>query len=126
MSTELVRNDTPTAPATATAPYVTPPVDVFRGENGWLIRADLPGVETEDLSIDLHESRLTIEAARRRGPGDQPEFGRPDIGGYRRTLVVPEVVDADRIEARLSDGVLELVLPRDERSRSRRIAVNGG
>lgn len=126
MSTALSKTETPTAPTAAPdrRPFLSPPVDIFRGENGWLIRADLPGVTPDDLSVDLHENRLTIEGRRPTGPEGEAQFGRPEIAGYRRTLIVPDVVDADAIDASLVDGVLELTLPRDQRTRSRRIAVN--
>lgn len=126
MTNALTRTDAPVAHTEDRRLFLSPPLDVFRSEAGWMIRADLPGVTLDDLTVDLHENRLTIEGLRDEGPEGEPQFGRPDVAGYRRSLVVPDTVDPEGIQARLVDGVLELELPRDERTRSRRIAVNGG
>lgn len=123
MNTELTRTN-PTqdtnvpaeteAAVTRRGPMLTPAVDIYRSEAGWLVRADLPGVAPDALTVDVDRGRLTIEAHR---SDDSP------IGGYRRTLQLPDVVDTEGIEAKLADGVLELTIPRDARTRTRRVEV---
>jgi len=103
--------------------YATPPVDVFEGPHGWLVRADVPGVQPDGVSVHLDKNRLTLQADRHDSLEGRRLWGRPRADGYRRTLVVPEIVDADAIQARLSNGVLEVTLPRDRRTVARQITV---
>jgi HSP20 family protein len=94
-------------------PAVTPSVDVFENKDEVLLVADLPGVESSGLRVDVEEERLVIEATR-------GEFD------YRRAFVMPDGIDRDKIEAKLQNGVLELHLPKAAAIKPRRIEVKAG
>ena len=127
--TDAVATESATAASAATPRpatgrrYAAPAVDVFEGPHGWLVRADVPGVQPDGVSVHLDKNRLTLQADRHDSLEGRRLWGRPRADGYRRTLVVPEIVDADAIQARLSNGVLEVTLPRDRRAVARQIAV---
>lgn len=94
------------------------PVDLFEGQKGTLIRADLPGVAREDLTVALEGDELTIE-------------GRRNLRGEtlrlrRRFRVDHEAVDAEAIAAKLEHGALTLELPRPAARQPRRIEVRVG
>lgn len=104
-------------------PAVAPAVDVFEDKDELLILADVPGVKKEDFSIHLEKGKLTIEA-RRNEPAEgnllASEYRPLD---YRRTFLVPQGIDADKIVAELKQGVLRLHLPKAAALKPRQIQI---
>lgn len=103
----------------------TPQVDIFETDKELIIMADIPGVTSEDLSIDLRENTLTLS-------GDIKPFENPEesdvlieyeVGKYYRQFALSEIIDQSRIDARLQDGVLRLSLPKVEKATPRKIAI---
>jgi HSP20 family protein len=107
-------------------PTYAPACDVYENRNEVLVLADLPGVAAEDLRIHLEKGELTLQA-RRPVPLDGRWVGAEyrDIE-FRRRFTVPGGIDADRISAELTNGVLYLHLPKSEALRPRQIVVNAG
>jgi HSP20 family molecular chaperone IbpA len=97
-----------------------PPVDIFESKDEILILADVPGVASEGLAVNLDRDQLTIEARRSQVSAGEEGFD------YRRTFVVPRGIDSDHIAASLHDGVLRLVLPKPAALKPRSIAVKAG
>ena len=97
----------------------TPEVEIFEDEQALYVSADVPGVEPGNLEVSLDEGVLSVAArAEQRGDaGVATEFRR------RFTLREPSRYDAEQISATLRHGVLELRLPKSERSRRRQIPV---
>lgn len=115
-------------PAETTRPGMTftPAVDIFETDKAITLLADMPGVVTDKLNIDLRENTLTLE-----GDVESPEDSDEDvlfreypIGKYFRQFTLSEVIDQARIEAALKDGVLRLDLPKVEKATPRKIAVS--
>lgn len=123
---DLMQSETPTpTEQVADRPVVRPAVDVFENQDEILLVADLPGVTSESLSIDLEDDRLTIHGRRvgQRGEDARVLMGMATDWDFRRVFTVPDAVDVEKIEANLEDGVLTLHLPRHERTKPRRIQV---
>ena len=115
------------APAEQTRPGVvfTPDVDIFENDKEITLLADMPGVASEDISIDLNDNVLSIS-------GEVKPFEEKDesdvlvefeIGRYTRQFSLSEVIDQGKIEAKHEDGVLRLTLPKAEKAVPRQIAV---
>ncbi|PKN59085.1 MAG: heat-shock protein [Deltaproteobacteria bacterium HGW-Deltaproteobacteria-14] len=123
MSNEIT-SPTGTEPV-ADRPVVSPAVDVYENQEELLIVADLPGVTTDSLSVDLEEDRLTIVGRRKAlCTEDTPVLmGGGRAFDFKRVFTVPDAIDADKISAELKSGVLQLHLPRHERAKPRRIAI---
>ena len=96
---------------------VLPAVDIFENKDGLLILADLPGVAKEDLSIHFDKGHLTLEGRLHEFAADEEPFD------YRRTFVVPQGIDTDKITANLQNGVLRLPLPKPAALKPRQIEV---
>jgi HSP20 family molecular chaperone IbpA len=118
------------APAEQTRPGVvfTPDVDIFENDRQITLLADMPGVASGDITIDLNDNVLSISGeVRPFETGDEKdvliEF---EIGRYARQFTLSEVIDQGRIEARHEDGVLRLILPKAEKAIPRQIAVTAG
>jgi HSP20 family molecular chaperone IbpA len=110
---------------TKPGPVFIPPVDIFETDSDITVLADLPGVKTKDLSIDLRENTLTIS-------GDIEPFENADeqdmlieyeVGKYFRQFTLSNLIDRDKINAKLIDGVLTLTLPKAEAAKPRRIEI---
>ena len=117
-------------PAEQTRPGLvfTPEVDIFETEREITLLADMTGVAADGVNIDLHEGVLTLSGDVKPWEGSEEsdvliEF---EIGKYYRQFNLSEVIDQDKIEAKLEDGVLRLNLPKTEKALPRRVTVNAG
>lgn len=103
-------------------PVATPAVDIFENAEGYLLRADLPGVQREQVDLQYERGELRIHARREwdTSIGSEREFGGVL---FRRAFKFPEAIDSEHIHAELTDGVLQLRLPKSPESRPRKIEV---
>ena len=106
----------------------TPLVDIFETDQQITLLADMPGVATEDISIDLREGVLTIagEVKPWEKAGEEDVLVEFEIGKYYRQFALSEAIDQDKIDAQLSDGVLKLALPKSAKAQPRNITVTAG
>jgi HSP20 family protein len=118
------------APAEQTRPGVvfTPDVDIFENDQHITLLADMPGVASDDITIDLNDNVLDISGeVKPFESGDEKdvmiEF---ETGRYSRQFTLSEVIDQGKIEAKHEDGVLRLTLPKAEKAIPRQIAVTAG
>ena len=113
---------------TRPGPVYTPDVDIFESDTGITLLADMPGVATEKLSIDLRDDVLTLtgEAEDDGKASEEPVIMEYGVGKYYRQFTLSEVIDQAKITAELKDGVLRLVLPKVEKATPRKITVSAG
>ena len=113
-------------PASYEAGSWVPQVDIKEDENGFSVFADVPGVEAKDVDITLDRNILTIKGSRS-GESETEEKGykrRERVtGSFVRQFTLPESADETAITAKMSNGVLEVVIPKGERHKPRTIAV---
>jgi len=118
------------APAEQTRPGLvfTPDVDIFETETEIILLADMPGVKAEDLTVDLRDDVLTLtgDVAAEEKNDEQVLISEYEIGKYYRQFNISEVVDQERINAQLVDGVLRLTLPKVAKATPRQITVKAG
>ena len=102
-----------------------PPVDIVEDADGITVRADLPGVSREDVSIGVDGETLTLEARVTLGesPAMQPVYAEIRVAQYKRSFVLSADLDTSKIDAAIRNGVLTLRVPKVERAKPRRIAV---
>jgi HSP20 family protein len=106
-----------------------PSLDVYEAEDRFVINVDLPGVRPDDIDVTLDQNMLTVKGERRfEQKVDQDNYHRVErtYGAFHRTLSLPSQVDADGIQAEFRDGVLEVVVPKEEVARPRKIKVGEG
>jgi HSP20 family molecular chaperone IbpA len=111
---------------TRSGPVFTPPVDIFETEDKISVLADMPGVSSDNLTIDLRESVLTLNGVAKTLEGDKEEDVLrefPSAGTYFRRFTLAETIDQSKIEATLRDGVLRLELPKVEAAKPRTISI---
>jgi HSP20 family protein len=103
----------------------TPRVDIWETAEGLHLRADLPGVSEDALDVRLDDRVLTIEGevAIQEYSNLQPVYTEYRIGNFTRRFVLSDDIDAQAIQARLANGVLDLTLPKAAKAKPRRIAI---
>ena len=113
---------------TRPGPVYTPDVDIFESETDITLLADMPGVTTDRMTIDLRDDVLTLtgEAETDGEESEEPIVMEYGVGKYYRQFTLSEVVDQAKITAELKDGVLRLVLPKVEKATPRKIAISAG
>ena len=106
-------------------PIYTPAVDIFENDDRISVLADMPGVQAKDLKIDLRDSVLTLSAhvTGSESASETPILCEYETGTFFRQFTLSEVIDQAKIEAKLTDGVLKLELPKLERTKPRQITV---
>jgi HSP20 family protein len=119
-----------TTPAEQTRPGVvfTPAVDIFETDKKITLLADMAGVKADSLSIDLHENVLSLngDVKSPEGANEVDVIMEYRTGKYYRQFTLSQVIDQNKIEAAMKDGVLRLSLPKVEAATPRTIAVTSG
>jgi HSP20 family protein len=103
-----------------------PAFDVAETKDGYVFRADLPGVKEEDLEISLTGTRLAISGRREREAHDQNDTfyaSERSYGGFTRTFTLPEGVDGENVHAELKNGVLVLTVPKKPEVQPKKIQL---
>lgn len=99
-----------------------PSVDLIRSEQGLTLKADLPGLKPDEVSIEVDDGILSVSGEHsEETKSEQERFMRRErrTGAFRRSMALPEGIDADQIEAAFRDGVLEVTIPLPEKEEAR-------
>ena len=125
LQTRHTRDIAATAEGTRPGVLLTPPVDIFEDADAITVLADMPGVDSGHLNIDLRDGLLTItgHAPAREGSGEVPVLHEYPAGTFQRTFGLSEAIDQEQIRATLKNGVLRLRLPKVDRAKPRQIKV---
>jgi HSP20 family protein len=122
------KGEGPLAEQTRAGATFVPAVDIFETADAITVVADMPGVNAERLEVDLREGVLTL----RGDVIDEPDESAVSVvheyetGAYLRQFTLSDAIDQDRIEAKLTDGVLRLTLPKVAQAKPRRIEIRTG
>lgn len=115
--------------STATAPDFKPPCDVTETETAYHVQMDLPGVSSDDVSVELLEEELKIAGTLNRREMDAGEKSlrseRP-AGSFARVFAFSHPVDEAKIEASFHDGVLEVLVPKAAKPVATKISIQTG
>ena len=106
-----------------------PAVDISERPDAYLVTVELPGVKLDDLTITLEDGLLTIQGERQfTSESSEQQYHRVErrYGSFRRSITLPSQVQADAIEASFEDGVLEVVVPKAEEAKPKKISVRAG
>jgi len=100
------------------------PVDIFESATELVLLADMPGVAIENVDIDLDNDQLTIRGS---VPVEDDKgtvlLREYSVGDYYRQFTLSNIIDRNKIEASMKDGVLKVVLPKAEAAKPRKITV---
>ena len=105
----------------------TPQIETFRRGDKIVVRADLPGLDKENVNVEIDEDALTISGERQnefKEEGDDYYRSERSYGRFYRAIPLPEGVDEKQIDARFKDGVLEVTLPAPKEETRERKRIN--
>jgi HSP20 family protein len=113
--------------ATSTTGVWSPAVDVLESKDSYLVRAELPGMNKEDVNLEVKDGVLTLSGERKpEAPANGIEYRSVErvAGRFSRSFYLPQTVKQDGIQATYRDGILEIYLPKLDHAKPRQIIVN--
>ena len=118
------------APVGSSLAEFQPDCDINETDEHYHISFDMPGVKKEDINIEMENDILTIFGERRHetreGEGTSRVRRERSYGSFQRTFRLPSSVDGDKIEANYDDGVLEVLVPKAESAKGKKVQVQSG
>jgi HSP20 family protein len=106
---------------------VKPPIiDVFEEKDDIVVKAELPGMEKDNIDVNLTDHRLTIKGEKKKEDEVKEEnYYRAErsYGSFLRTLDLPKDVRADKVKASFKNGILEIRMPKTEEARTKEVKV---
>lgn len=103
-----------------------PSVDIYETKDAICVRAELPGVEKDAVSVAVKEGVLTLRGERKfEKEVEEENYHRieREYGTFHRSFTLPSSVDEEKVTARMKDGVLEVNLPKKEQAKPKQIEI---
>lgn len=103
-----------------------PVVDIYQCNDEIVIKAELPGVQKADVSVEITDNVVTLKGARRAESEEGITFYRQErcTGSFYRSFTLPDTINPDKVTARFKDGILTITVPRQEREALKKVAVD--
>ena len=103
-----------------------PAVDIYEENDRYIVKAELPGVKQEDIKVSLANNTLTLKGERKGEHEDKHDgYHRREriYGEFCRSFQLPTDVDAEKIQAKSKDGILEIEIPKSEKAKPKEISI---
>ena len=103
-----------------------PVVDIYEDDQEFVVKAELPGLESKDVDVQIQENVLTLKGERRlEREIDKERYHRLErsYGTFQRSFTLPNIVEEEKVKAKFKDGVLEIRIPKEERVKPKQIKV---
>ena len=103
-----------------------PAFDISENEKGYIVSAELPGIDEKDLDITIAGGMLSVKGEKKKETKEESEtYHRIErtYGSFQRTFTIPDAVDADKVDATYKDGILKLFIPKSKESAVKKITV---
>ncbi|PYJ05766.1 MAG: heat-shock protein Hsp20 [Verrucomicrobia bacterium] len=125
MKASVEKDSRPARERTVAQEFVSPEVNIFETKDGYVLEAEMPGVSKEGLEITLEGNEITIVGHRHAEPvsGNALLRERRELD-YRRVFELDPAIDTAKVSAKIEQGLLTLTLPKSERVKPRKIAVD--
>jgi len=104
-----------------------PPVDIFENGDNLVLKAEVPGINPDDVEIRVEDNTLYLKGERKfEKEVKEQNYHRVErsYGAFTRTFSLPNSVDADKVTANYKDGVLTLTMPKKEEAKPKTIKIN--
>jgi HSP20 family protein len=104
---------------------VFPPINIFNDKDGVVVRAEVPGIKPEDLSVNIERQTLVVSGERKRENGSAGSFHRRErrFGKFARSIYLPNDIDTDKATAQCRDGMLTVRIPKRAEAKPKQITV---
>ncbi len=119
------------APLARTSEFLgwAPAFDVYEEKDNFVVKAELPGMKKEDISVSLHDGNLIISGERKnevKSEGAEVYRAERYVGKFQRSVSLPMPVIAGKVTAEYKDGILTVTLPKSEEAKPKQIEVQVG
>jgi len=105
---------------------ISPNIDIYDAKNEIVVKAELPGVEKENIDLKITENNLTLKGEIKKEEEVKKEdcYARErSYGSFFRTIALPAEVDSPKAKATFKNGILEITLPKKEEAKPKEIKV---
>ncbi len=99
-----------------------PPVNISEDVSNVYVHLEMPGVQIEDVDITLSDGSLVIKGNRKHDTGNYYRQERP-AGLFQRVINLNVPVDADKVKAKMKDGILDIVVPKAEEAKPKKVSI---
>jgi HSP20 family protein len=102
-------------------------VDILESKDGYLLRAELPGMRPEDFNLEVKDGTLTVSGERKfdeAANGVQYHRAERTAGKFSRSFSLPQTVKSEEIKATYRDGILEIFVPKAEEAKPKQISIS--
>ncbi len=109
--------------------FLRPAMDVVENDHNVTIRLDLPGMKSEDVHVEIEDHVLTVSGETGdtvEKEGDRYHYRERYSGSFRRSLRLPNTIDADKVDASFENGVLNITLPKMPQAQPKKIQIKAG
>lgn len=122
---DLLQRDLSQKTSRSSAAEWVPAVDIIEEKDRFLLHADVPGVSPADVDVSMDAGVLTVSGSRNVESHDDAELRRAErlTGNFSRRFTLPETTDAEHITAKISNGILEILIPKLPLVQPRQITV---
>ena len=106
---------------------IFPPVDIFEEKGDMVIKAEMPGMNKEDVNVSITENTVTISVEKKQEEEvENKGYYRVErsYGSFCRSLWLPENVNGDKVKASFKDGVLEVRLPKTKKGKQKKVTIS--
>ncbi|HEY3131964.1 MAG TPA: Hsp20/alpha crystallin family protein [Acidobacteriota bacterium] len=102
-----------------------PPVDIYESSDRYVLQAEVPGLESNDIKIEVHQNRVQVCGHRKVLLSGAQKYHLAEIphGEFRRSFEFPVAIEADQVKAELSDGILIINLPKQSADGARKVRI---
>ncbi len=103
-----------------------PAFDISENEKGYVVNAELPGMDAKDLEITISGDVLSVKGEKKKETEDKSDtYHRIErcYGSFQRSFRIPDAVETDKVDATYKDGILKLVIPRTKESKVKKIEI---
>jgi len=110
----------------ATGMGLVPPLDISETDENILVKVEAPGIEPKDIDISVSGDTLTIKGEKKlekEEKGKNYHFVERSYGSFSRSVGLPASVNSDQVKAEYKKGILEITLPKSEKSKAKKIPV---
>lgn len=105
---------------------VTPTVDVYEEKDDIVVKAELPGMDKNDIEVNISDSELTLKGEKKKEEKiEQKDYYRCErsYGAFFRSVELPKGVQADKVKASFKNGILEVRIPKSEEAKTREVKI---
>ena len=107
---------------------IAPAVDITESDEQYTITAEVPGVQRDDLTLEIHEGTLTLRGEKKSERDEETERGRRlerSYGAFSRSFTMPSDAELSKVAATFKDGVLRIAVPKKPEAKPEQVAIKG-